>query len=297
MKVSRVRVLARAQEYLATFVSRTVEILQRAERGTKRVLLLTYWRIKVKSAWFALSPRHMPEKENLLGWHVFIGDYSDFVFLFEEIFISQSYRLPIDNPSPTIVDCGANIGLATLYFKWRFPRSTIVDIEPEPGAFSRLERTISENSIDGVTARNEAVGRTKGRISFTYSPLRPASPVAGQKGHLDESEEIEVQVVPVSSLVDKPIDLVKIDVEGAESDVIEDLVETGAIERVRYIALEYHHHLRPDDDRMSQVIGRLERADFGYQIVRLRLGELGQYQDLVLHGYHKVHGLPPNGRT
>jgi FkbM family methyltransferase len=282
-------VLQRAREYLVTLLARTVDILRRSDRGTRRRLLLTYWRIKLRSAWFALSPRHMPEKESLLGWDVFIGDHSDFVFLFEEIFILQSYRLPIDGDSPFIVDCGANIGMATLYFKWRFPGSTIVAVEPEPGAFSRLQRTIRENGIEGVTARNEAVGRTKGTTTFIHSHLRPASPIAGQKYRLDNAEEIEVQVVPVSALLDGLVDLVKIDVEGAETDVIENLVESGAIERVRYIALEYHHHLSPDDDRMSRIMGLLEGAGFGYQIVRLRLGELGGYQDLVLHAYRKTH--------
>jgi FkbM family methyltransferase len=275
----------RAPEYLATFVARTLEILKRSEPGTRRRLLLTYGRIKTKSAWFALFPRRMPDHEDMLGWKVFIGDYSDFVFLFEEIFVLKSYRLPINVSSPFIVDCGANIGLATLYFKWRFPSSTIVAIEPEPAAFTRLERTIRENAIEGVTIRNEAVGRGEGTMSFAYSPLRPASPIAGQRRQRDPVEEIDVQLVGLSSLLDGPVDVVKLDVEGAEIDVVEDLVESGAIEKVRFIALEYHHHLRPDDDRMSRIMALLERAGFGYQITRLRTGALGEYQDLVLHAY------------
>jgi tRNA G46 methylase TrmB len=58
---------------------------------------------------------------------------------FEQIFIRQDYNFDVKKSPKTIVDAGANIGLASLYFASKFPNSNIVAIEPEESNFELLK--------------------------------------------------------------------------------------------------------------------------------------------------------------
>jgi FkbM family methyltransferase len=282
-------VFPRSIEFLSVLFKRSLDVFRVVDRGKRWKTLRTYIRIKLKSGLFVLVPSRKPDKERLFDWTVSIGNYSDFVFLFEEIFIVQSYKASLTANVPVIVDGGANIGLATLYFKFVYPNASITSIEPEPHAYLCLENNVMRNGLRDVTLHHKALGRTEGLIEFHYSSSRPASPLAGQNRFLGESTTIEV--VPLSSLVNGPVDLVKLDVEGAETDVIKDLVETRAIDRIGSIYLEYHHHLSQGDDHLSEILALLENAGFGYQIMQARVGQPGDYQDLVLYVYPEKANL------
>jgi FkbM family methyltransferase len=282
--MSRV-ILPRAVEFFSVFFRKSLEVLRSTDQKRRWKTLSTYVRIKLKSGWLAVAPGRQPDRERLFEWIVSIGNYSDFVYLFEEIFISQSYRASINSPAPVIVDAGANIGLATLYFKMQFPDARIYCVEPEPNAYACLERNVFGNGLANVFLFNRALGNRVSKMEFHFSPFRPASPLAGASRPMGGS--IMVDVVPLSSLVDGTVDLIKLDVEGAETEVIKDVVDSGVIDAVEVIILEYHHHLGGDDDHMSQVLALLENAGFGYQVVQARIAPPREYQDLVLYAYRK----------
>ena len=65
-------------------------------------------------------------------------------------------------PTPRILDCGANIGLATLYFKLLYPGACITCFEPGAEAFRVLEANISANQLEEVTAFPVALAREAG---------------------------------------------------------------------------------------------------------------------------------------
>jgi hypothetical protein len=85
------------------------------------------------------------------------------------------------------------------------------------------------------------------------------------------------------------VDLLKLDVEGVETEVLLELRDSGALEKVSEIIAEYHHHLRNDDDRLSEFLGLLEDASFGYQVTHIDLAErgLGAVQTMIVHAYRK----------
>jgi FkbM family methyltransferase len=75
---------------------------------------------------------------------------------------------------PAIFDCGANIGMATLYFKWLYPNARIEAFEADPTAFAVLEMNIARNRLTNVTAHNCALWDENGQIEFFVDRAQPA---------------------------------------------------------------------------------------------------------------------------
>lgn len=63
--------------------------------------------------------------ENIFGRKVSFFNYKDFIGLFEEIFIGREYYFETKSAAPRIVDCGSNIGMSVIYFKWIYPEAEL----------------------------------------------------------------------------------------------------------------------------------------------------------------------------
>lgn len=186
--------------------------------------------------------------------------------LFKDVFVSNEYFFESDNPNPVILDCGSNIGMSVLYFKFTHPGARITAFEPDPAAFSCLQKNIANNGLDSVQALEKAVTRRDGPIEFFDNPALPGSPIASTRADRGGPRRRIFDGVALSTYVASEIDMLKLDVEGAEIDVLENLAETGALSRIRQMAIEYHHHISPGDDRLAAALGILEAGGFRYQI-------------------------------
>ena len=87
-----------------------------------------------------------------------------FDFQREEIFRREQYRFETDAPAPFIVDCGANIGMATLYFKSLYPDATVLAFEPDPAAFACLQEKRSSSVGCSSRERCSRAARRAGRL-------------------------------------------------------------------------------------------------------------------------------------
>ena len=85
------------------------------------------------------------------------------------------------------------------------------------------------------------------------------------------------------------VELLKLDVEGAENAVMRELARSGKLQNVRQIHLEYHHHIDADVDALSTMLTLLEDPGFGYQVSARsrRHGEPRIFQDIPIYGYRK----------
>jgi hypothetical protein len=103
-------------------------------------------------------------------------------------------------------------------------------------------------------------------------------------------EAIRVPAVRLSRFVAQPVDFLKLDVEGSELPVLRDLVSSGTIGQIRQMVIEFHHHMSPGVDNLSECLSILEQHGFGYQ---LTAGQVytpitrGQFQDVLVHAYRK----------
>jgi FkbM family methyltransferase len=247
--------------------SRHSRASQRIRSPGFRLFGLRFSRDYLRFAWRAA--RHWGSTESgslsLLGYRLDYFNQSHALFLVHEIFVNAAYDFTSPNLRPRIVDCGANIGMAVLFFKAVRPGAEVIAFEPHPVTFARLVETIDSNRLRDVHAENAAVGGTDGTVAF-YSHQSDHGSLTGS---IDRSwggdERLETRTVRLSGWIREPVDFLKIDVEGAEYDVIDDLIETDAIRWVQEAAIEFHE-LDTRPARLTHMTKSLEAAGFHIQV-------------------------------
>jgi len=219
----------------------------------------------------------------VLGFRVANTGRQGLHLLYSEIFARDEYRFTSPRPDPVILDCGANIGMATLYFKWRYPRARIAAFEPDPSAFALLEANIAGNALSDVTAHNVALAGTESTLSL-HSPNEASVLASVVPGRADAPNVIDVPAKRLSAFVDGPVDLLKLDVEGMEGPVLRELASSGALANVGEAIIEVHHNLPHAPSNLGDVSGLLGEAGFVYEVVGFYSPGVGPdaYQDVVL---------------
>ncbi len=125
-------------------------------------------------------------------------------------------------PGDTAVDIGANIGLLTMACARAVgPSGKVFSFEPEKRMADLLERTISMNGFAQVKLSRQAVSAEPGTLSFNVSRIPGHSSLFAlpdqEAGHLQKVDVVRLDdAIPA----DARVDVVKIDVEGAEMDVV-----------------------------------------------------------------------------
>lgn len=156
----------------------------------------------------------------------------------EEVFLDEDYAMEIPPPA-VILDLGANFGAASVYFTLRWPAARIIAVEPAPELFARLRETTA--AYPNITCLPYAVGARDGKMPFGVSESS-----VGSGFFLDgpDARTIEVDARALASLmaecgIDRA-DLVKFDVEGAESLMFED---PSVLDRIDAFVGEFHPDL------------------------------------------------------
>ena len=213
--------------------------------------------------------------------------YRSFLALFEEIYVGQPYAFACAKPNPVIFDCGSNIGISVLFFKKLFPNATIECFEPDPATFAILQQNIASNRLENVRAHAVALSDKNGEITFYNDPNQAGNLCMSIDAARMSKNAITVPTRKLSDLMMGPVDYCKIDVEGAEHLVIDDLAESGKLKLIDQLFIEYHHHIRADENRLGQMLAILEANGFGYQIagVHITPQKARQFQDVLIYAY------------
>jgi len=143
------------------------------------------------------------------------------------------------NRKPLIIDAGANIGAASLFFANEFPEAKVVAVEPELSNV-RLCRE-NTDSLD-IEVLPMAVGSVRGRVSLV-DPECEHWAVATRR-----SDDGDIAICTINDIVadheqDCELFLVKIDIEGFEADLFSANVEW--VDRAKVIFIEPHDWLLP----------------------------------------------------
>lgn len=162
--------------------------------------------------------------------------------MFTQTFVDRQYDFA--HPSPrTIIDAGANIGAASVYFAIRFPEARIIALEPDRSNYEMLCANVS--TFPKVTARCAALWSHRARLHLATSG-RAKSEVEVSATSSSGSEP-EVEGVSVADLLAEyevgTVDLLKVDVEGSEKAILEDAADW--IEKIGTVVVELHEHLAP----------------------------------------------------
>jgi len=196
-------------------------------------------------------------------------DPSSFWQAYHEIFMRQAYFFSSVEDAPLIFDCGANLGLATLYFKTLYPHSTIEAFEPDPLTFRMLKENVEWNGLESVGLHQCALWDSEGEIDFYIDEFNPGQlSMSALRGRLRERESrMTVPAARLSRFLgDRTVDFLKIDVEGSEERLLKDLAVEGNLRNVRQMVVEYHHPLSGEPSRLSRVLTMLEGEGFDYEV-------------------------------
>jgi FkbM family methyltransferase len=205
-----------------------------------------------------------PKTAKISNYSLTYFNKKELSILKEEIFSKEIYSIDLDSPTPVIFDIGAYIGLSTVYFKHKYPHSKIFCFEPNPNVFPLLEENIYGNQLTDITLHNIALGKSEGIRDFYIDSsgegaFSTSSFIKNAWNGKQKTSRIAVPVKKLSSFISENIDLVKIDVEGCELEILNDLEESNKIDSIKNIILEYH----PISKRnIENVIKILERNNF-----------------------------------
>jgi FkbM family methyltransferase len=226
---------------------------------------------------------------SIAGWRVKFCTFPMLSMLFKEVFVGQEYFFRATNDKPFILDCGSNIGMATLYFKLLYPQAEIIAFEPDPQAFACLEENVRENRLTNVRTLQHAVAGQAGTIDFFYDESNPGSlHMSTMPERMSKSRRV-VEAVRLSPYLDREVDFLKMDIEGAETEVLEEVAAAGRLRQICEMVIEYHHHIRPQTDDLSRVLRLLEDHGFGYHLESpaMRPWRREAFQDVMIYAYRK----------
>lgn len=178
--------------------------------------------------------------EACFGYTVRINDAPNFYTMYKDLFVNRLYHFTASRPDPRILDCGSNIGMSILYFKRCYPQARVVGFEADPIVYPYLEENIARNALSGVELVQAAVSARAGVMTF-YADGKYGSALAAQMpgGAPDGWKTVEVPCVRLRDYLDAPADFVKLNIEGAEWDVLADTADR--LRQVRELVIEYHH--------------------------------------------------------
>ena len=176
-----------------------------------------------------------PLGKRALHLRTFAGD----IDIFYEIFFKKIYALPRVEKAAvkTVVDLGANIGLSALYFLQQYPQAQVICIEPDASNFEMLQKNFSQEIKTGkVKVLQEAAMGTDGFVSFESADAKYNSRVT------QDGTGKKIPAISMVSLMQRAgishIDILKIDVEGAEKYIFSGNIDW--LQKVDNILLETH---------------------------------------------------------
>lgn len=188
----------------------------------------------------------------------FVAQYTD--FFQNEIY----YFKIIDKKNPFIIDAGANIGLAIVYWKSIYPQSKIIGFEPDKEVFKVLQKNISR--YKDVEIYNIGLYSSDSKQPFMREGADAGSIVI--KNNTNRKSNTMVEVRKLSAYLNTSIDLLKIDIEGSEFEVLKECADLLA--NVDRIFVEYHSFLG-EEQVLPELLQILKKAGFRLKLQNLEI--------------------------
>lgn len=195
-------------------------------------------------------------------WHVEYPDVAALASQWEDLVVSHSLGWQPLVASPRILDAGANIGLASLVLKDIAPRARILAFEADPELAAMCRRNLERN-LDPAAARDVrvdavAVWTHDGEVAFAGEGADSGA-VASLPGGPSAATRSVRCVRLRDVLATESVDLLKLDIEGAEADVLEDCRDV--LGNVRAALVEVHD-FHSDARRLPRVLQVLSDTGF-----------------------------------
>ena len=205
-------------------------------------------------------PRYESFRTEIFGPPINGVDGKSFYYSFREIFRDRIYEFKTDTETPRILDIGSNVGLSLLFFKHRYPNCNLSGFEPDPNVFKTAQHNINSLGLSDIDLHQKAAWIEDTSLSFHAE--------GADGGHIESTgsttgESFTVDACDLRSFLQEPVDLLKMDIEGAEVDVLMHCV--NELLNVSNLFVEYHSYAN-QPQRFNELARVLTDAGFRYQI-------------------------------
>lgn len=174
---------------------------------------------------------HLPSR----GATLYLRPGTTDIILFRDIFIRRQYGFAPVKDVRTIVDCGANVGLASAFLLLEYPDARVIAVEPDPSNFELCQRNLAQFGSRAVVLQAAVWPRSAAVVMNDSHRGTWAATVSEGSG------PGQLPGISLSELFDRfglsSVDILKVDIEGAEEPVFAS-PELGWLDRVRCIQIE-----------------------------------------------------------
>lgn len=162
---------------------------------------------------------------------------------FQQIFLNTRYEMDLPYPPKTIIDGGANVGFASVFFANKYPKAEVLAVEPDSSNFELVEKNTQAFS-NIKTIKSAIWGKT--------TSLRIKNPDFEKWAFEVEETNTEAdgafQAYSINDLIThmgwKSVDFLKLDIEGSEMNVFASGYESW-LPKVKVLIVELHEKMQP----------------------------------------------------
>ncbi len=197
--------------------------------------------------------------QEFLNGKIYFRNGNEILHGLDEIFVDEVYKISLPR-NAYIIDCGSHIGLSVIYFKNKYPDATIIAFEPDATNFDLLKRNVESFNLKNVILRNEAVWKEDTIISFSYDGNMSSKIDITNESNKNQSS---IKAIKLFDVIDRSVDFLKLDIEGAEYLVLIDIYPK--LDIIQSMFIEYHGSFKQNNE-LNQILQMITEKDFKYYI-------------------------------
>jgi len=186
------------------------------------------------------------------------------ISIFHQIFANREYDFNLYFVPKIIIDAGANIGLASIFYANKYPNSKIISIEPERSNYNLLKKNTQKYS--NIISLNNALSNLSNENlsiidkGFGYWGFMTEPEANGIKSKIPSVKSVSIDEI-MSKYGYEIIDIVKIDIEGYEKEVFEKNSENW-LPKTRCLIIELHDNMK--EGCSKSVFSAIIKHDFSF---------------------------------
>jgi len=177
---------------------------------------------------------------------------------YEHVFVLNQYDIPINFEPKLIIDGGANIGMSAIYYALRYPKAKIISLEVSPENFDLLKHNTRD--FPNVKPICKGVWNESGHLKIIN---QGAGENAFMVKRVDSASEGTIPAISLHDIMLQEnvdvLDIVKLDIEGAEKMVFANNFESW-LPKTRLLIVELHDRMQPGSSK--SVFNAITKYDF-----------------------------------
>jgi FkbM family methyltransferase len=212
---------------------------------------------------------------DILGPRFKFHDSLSFLVTYKEIFKDEIYRFPSGIGRHTILDCGANMGLSTIFFAINYPQHHIIAFEPQEDIYEVLKENVMSFGLQNVELIKAAVWTKHDILKFFTDGTMGGRVNNSYKGQIPKL----IQALPLIDFLSEDVEFLKLDIEGAEDEVLRACI--GKLDYVKYLFFEYHNKVATRQ-HLHELLELVAKAGFTYFIKESAVRQRPYMEDPII---------------